>query len=97
MNTATTPRNKMTGFAARGGIDTSDLVNYPDARYWRNSAEATKAEIYFLCPESYEKHIEQVLAAVWNDRFSWLDIYRQSLIVLDFLQSHKEVLIERKS
>lgn len=92
MNTATTPRNKMTGFAMRGGIDTSDLVNYPDARYWRNSAEATKAEIYLLCPESYEKDIQRVLVKVWNDQFSWLDIYKQSLIVLEFLQSHKDML-----
>ena len=69
-----------------------NIEQYPDAQYWRNSAMSAKAEVYELCPSSLEAHVGNVLDQVWSREFSWLDIFRQTEIMLNFLETHQDVL-----
>lgn len=91
MNKSTTPRSQMTGAVRRGGLDINP-DDYPDSVYWRRSAERAKRGIYELCPPTYELHIATVLAQVWNDRYTWRDIFIQTQGTLDLLHSHSAML-----
>lgn len=76
------------GINLRGGIDVENMDKYPDAIYWRGGAESAKKKVFDVCPPTWTSHIEKVLARIWNDGFTWMDICLQTEIALGFLRTH---------
>jgi len=76
MNTKSTPKNKMTGFAMRGSVDISDIDKYPNSKYWAMGARGALKRIRILsgCQHEDKCRIDDLIGKFWRDKNTWMEI-----------------------
>ena len=83
MNKSTTPKNKMTGFAMRGGLDIEPR-DYPESKFWERGAERAREEFYDLvkCNEKTNK----IMFKYWKEGNTWMYIWDRTQHALDLFR-----------
>jgi hypothetical protein len=83
VNKKTTPRNKMTGFAARGGLDIEPR-DYTDSGYWQRGAERAMEEFYDLA--KCDEKANRTMFKYWREENTWMYIWDRTQHALDLLK-----------
>ena len=82
MNKSTTPRNKMTGFAMRGGIE--EPTDSPDCKYWERGAERAREKVYELKLDN--DRINKILFKYWKEENTWMYIFDRTAHMLELVR-----------
>ena len=83
MNKSTTPRNKMTGFAMRGGLD--EPTDTPDCDYWRLGAKRAREKLYELVNDD-ERLDKFLFGHYWTEENTWMYIYDRTAHMLELVR-----------